>query len=816
MASKNITEEGFCDLVFSSVLESTHTTFPVDVITEEDMHAINKSSSELDVDYLMIREHCQVVMKSQSIRDLFFDMSCKFFPRPVKDRIYGNEISEVLSIGKIGDYKIATEIIESVEETPIFQVIDDDVYISQSDLSDTGDAEILIQDNTLPVANKSKEYSYQSILESTLSRLANIYDCNISFDALREMFLECFPDITVIIFKYGQKISLPSIKPKLVNILSIDKIPIEIALGIQVHLNNYFLCAKYINTLQEFSFSNFLSNEACNIRINQKEVCNSYASNSYRIVVYNSLQHIKKSLSFNLIANKSCENCKISSFSQCFDKLLQSIRTVSKEIKNSELRLEIYYPISNIIQLNKSIVITKSSLSKFSLVKKKIKELEKLFSQRCKLMDMIFDYSFDYDNIRCLFFFLYFKKYSVFINSSAKMTDQFLRKNCGLYLTENWFDKTTKIVNDNFFKNVNVVQIWTLLRDIFGTTTTASSIIGYYYLTYYSHFKEYIDQDMNQLTAVINNVTEIVLCKEKKCTDLKKHDQVSVTFREILEVISSKHSRNIFYSKFISLLSNLIISISVFKRKIIENFILNQFTLVHKKTIYVLKDEDLDSSTLSTWKKYQIFSTKFKYEQLINCSNIFDSDNQSLTLQEFNFAHRIYNEYLSFKNEKDEIFLNTNQLKIQLKFSPTYDVFMSFFLATIPMDHREEDSNITKLVNIFPSVGKFYLFVYLGMMKYYKNSVPLPTTIKSSIKNVIGGLKYLLNKEVYDMTFSRLLYFTGRFDLKNGESGISLPLPKRCDIYPRYNICPFNHLPLTLDNNIPGAKRQISKSEIFR
>ena len=89
------------------------------------------------------------------------------------------------------------------------------------------------------------------------------------------------------IYRYGQKVPLADLKSKIVSMLSDCHFPIEITLGNQFKLDNSFLSAYFSQSFKSYAYSNFLSNELCNLHIVNNSVAQTYHSLCFRLSLYN-------------------------------------------------------------------------------------------------------------------------------------------------------------------------------------------------------------------------------------------------------------------------------------------------------------------------------------------------------------------------------------------------------------------------------------------------------------------------------------------------------------------------------------------------
>ena len=94
-----------------SVLTHEHTEkmvslTPCESISDADRTAMMRSTNNLDVNYIRIKEMNRILVSHQSLMDLFADITVKLDPAFTKQVVYSATIKEVVTFAMVGDYKV--------------------------------------------------------------------------------------------------------------------------------------------------------------------------------------------------------------------------------------------------------------------------------------------------------------------------------------------------------------------------------------------------------------------------------------------------------------------------------------------------------------------------------------------------------------------------------------------------------------------------------------------------------------------------------------------------------------------------------------
>ena len=82
MSSNPISEQQILTTVLTAVGEAYNCAFPCQDVTEADLEYMMSNRSDIDIDYLMMREECSKMMSSTIVLEFFIDGFPEFFPRP--------------------------------------------------------------------------------------------------------------------------------------------------------------------------------------------------------------------------------------------------------------------------------------------------------------------------------------------------------------------------------------------------------------------------------------------------------------------------------------------------------------------------------------------------------------------------------------------------------------------------------------------------------------------------------------------------------------------------------------------------------------
>ena len=264
----------------SNITEQARGGFVVEPVNDGEKKFINTNWNSMDVDYLSFTGKCTEILSKPTINQFFAHSTCKFLKTPFSKKVYSSTAKDILVIGNISEYTLGIV-----------------YHQSQTDVDFNDNYEIVV-DSSIIQSGRQSHYAAicNSIRKCREDRMESVLD----FVKIKESLLKYFPQSSIIIFRYGQKINYLSILKDLERIIEVDNVPFELALGRKYLKEGYFLSGKSTQKILDFSYSNFLSNDSVNILIKNPAVCQTYANNSFRICLYNTLQHGKNNISMYL------------------------------------------------------------------------------------------------------------------------------------------------------------------------------------------------------------------------------------------------------------------------------------------------------------------------------------------------------------------------------------------------------------------------------------------------------------------------------------------------------------------------------------
>lgn len=171
-----------------------------------------------------------------------------------------------------------------------------------------------------------------------------------AFRVFKALLLEEFANVEICLFSYGQKQNLTEVKERLE--LIIQTFPVNIAIANETQLEGCFLSCRASYEKQVKEFSNFGSNYACNIEIND-ELAASFNKSCFKLNCYNSFKHYKKAFKLKIdIGRNINESLKDSILTILNNRDLIEIK---KYINLNKLRIEGNFEIKSIDDFRSSL-----------------------------------------------------------------------------------------------------------------------------------------------------------------------------------------------------------------------------------------------------------------------------------------------------------------------------------------------------------------------------------------------------------------------------------------------------------------------------
>ena len=320
--------------------------------------------------------------------------------------------------------------------------------------------------------------------------------------------LDCFPLLTVVFFKYGQKTPFVDLADRIRNMVTNLKIPLEIAFGKQYTLSEHFVCAQKNDSFKKFSFSNFLSNDMCNVLNNDVAIAQTFCRPCYRLSLYNTWQHQKKDVYLGLRRGKGCNTVNLESFKDSLVTNFKKIGKLSKGLDISRLRLKMNASINEPNDLQQVLDNMLYSINLFSIVKVPTEHLQKLIEVTCLSIMSLFRSLAKCNDARALSFLFLYGKLLAFIFSTEKLTKTFIESNCGVFILRSQVHLETWLINDDFFRGRTLPQVWATMNSVFCPKDSGSASINLWYCVYVAHFGELISFSNDYLNRICTRICE--------------------------------------------------------------------------------------------------------------------------------------------------------------------------------------------------------------------------------------------------------------------------------------------------------------------
>ena len=326
-------------IALCSIKELEEPVFTPRQVSPQEKQFMIENAAEVDVDFLMINENCAKMIQHNAITALFGDLNVHFFQVPEKKKVYSCSLKYALVFAKIGNYFVSTPFSsgsESQNET--------EALFSQ-------DCDIKLTDDW------STSVAFQ-MLDQKLSVMRQKFNPGDPFATFRNLLLEYLADFNIVIYRFGQKVPLGDLQVKIYALVHDAKLRVEIAFGKELSLPGFFVAHQFQKEFIKYSYSAFLSNNLCNVRIDDPAVCQSFAAQSYHFVNYNTFHHAEKNINWVLQRESGNRESSLLPFKNSFNSLLQALKAITDKLDDFKSRVEIYYSISSIGEL----IEAKSSL----------------------------------------------------------------------------------------------------------------------------------------------------------------------------------------------------------------------------------------------------------------------------------------------------------------------------------------------------------------------------------------------------------------------------------------------------------------------
>ena len=402
-------------------------------------------------------------------------------------------------VGKVGDYKVGLQLSTRLS----VDIIDDEEEVEVAYRESPEGPE-----QTISSGDTTAMYSITDI-NRILSDIHRDFGSYSSFDEMATNMSAYFVSGIVVIFKYGQKIPLSRIKRNLFRIILDAKIPLEIAFAAQFSLVDHFVAAKAIP----------------------------------------SYQHYKKEVDMALWPNRGAKRRTFATFCESITTIAKILEKLIPHLRDSEIRLELYFLVNNENDLNEGVVAVKKLLKDFILCKKRTNEVETIFKQQILVLKHLYSMCHQFEDDRIFLFLSYYSPYIQLIHSTLRLIEGFRKTNFGCFLKEIWIEPQSKTLIRHYFTDSTVVDNWYILLRIFGTNDNARPQATYYYFQYYLKFRQYIESDEQMLIKVAQQISEVIFTKDQ-CKDISNYpNRTSVLSIDMIRILCNKHPRSVYYGE---------------------------------------------------------------------------------------------------------------------------------------------------------------------------------------------------------------------------------------------------------------------------
>ena len=735
------------------------------------------ANESLDLDYLCLTEKCSTMFAHSPVQSFFADLPCELLSKGFIQNLYSKRNKKIFCIAKVGDYSLGLV-----------------VQSSDSNLED--EAEDLSIATGFQLSFESDRYLCASIVNQFLGNQCRLLTKVISFESLGGILSTEYATCTVAIARYGQKVPLSVIKPKLVDFLSGCAIPIEVALGQEFEVNGYFLSAKYSGKVKQFAYSNFLSNDLCNILINNEIVARAHCPTCFRLSVYSTLQHHKKDVKIFLERSGAAVDCSLSNFGCSLERSMARLSALCEKIPLAKLRVEMYFSVSSLPDLNNSIRCLRLALQSFELVKCPVDQVQLHFMRSVKLTMQLYSHCKAFEDSKSLCFILFYSKLSSYVFSTEKMSGNFITDNLGLFLSESSFEDSSFVLLPAFTKQYTVHSVYNALVAVFGTSAKSTVFVSYYLAILYIQFKSCFNGEQSVVRFMAQKIGAAIvdLCS---VSDSQLHlPVVESNIYVILQAIATRFTKKVFVVELVQcFLKSSIESDELFA--FLQSYLLSvEFKFCFSNSLYSLKNSTEYVCTLSYDLLSEVVSryTSDEFINLLRKGHLERSSSEKRDLQYFEEFLRMFEES-ELRLADFFLGLNGDFVPLNKRIHMEREVLASFLFVSVPLGRNITiHSEMVNAISLFTSFESLIKFIYATALKYYHSDSVGHSRYKKYTTNLFP-LKRMnsvkdASKNFDGLTFNKVIYFSGRFDRTIGREGIYLPLLDKMYLLSRYGKVP--------------------------
>lgn len=612
----------------------------------------------------------------------------------------------------------------------------------------------------------------QMRINTIISDIAGIYP----FRDIAEFLKTKFTSFDIIFYAYGQKTPASLLHAVIVETSLLCYV--EIALGIEYYADDLFMTYKYNEIYKYFCYSNFMSNISCNLLVDEPIVASRMVPNCYRYVVYNTIQHQKTKVSYEINQSGSIGSSSDVSIISLLEGSIKG--NISKFLKlfhnigRPKLRIEGYFVITSYEVYDSICNDLRSSIDKLQLVSCPISSIQSFIKAVCfkyiGLLEKLKTSTDLFDTIYILDIY-YLIVCSIF--SLKRMNSPlFFDTNFGIAISEGDYDPVSRQFTNALFEKLSPSKLGGILYEIFKSDNDMEDIkmyilTQYVYTLYQKSFvySGYIEQVVRSIKTMLN----IRLSKNQ--ARLGSTNVIYVSVLDFLEKLSLKFKNrrvlkylfeaiNTFASVFTAFYCHFLSELKEFENLI---FMDNVLYAVQKHYIQSISSS-INFDMLNT------FIYKYSYCQ---CSNVV------LTMDKGNMSSEdicIANVFDSFRNWVIYAYYNIcKKYKLRPQSSPIDpDLLLRLLYFRIPIYNGKHCNEFCSVIDYFSYFNVYEIFISILLIQYYLNCEVAKKLIKR--KDNFGRTKYY--KEQYKKySFSTILFLTGLFEEKKPYiSKLALPL----------------------------------------
>ena len=276
-----------------------------------------------DIDFLCVTGDLEKILQNKELRRMIGACNGSFYQKSKVEQLRLDKKTTAFNIVDLRPYTISI-----IGENEREHSNEDESFDCSTEIEENGISEKIL---------------YQKIN----GILENISSKNDPFRDIEEILKEVFVEYRIAVFIYGQKQSLTDYQA-LLNQMTND-VEVFIAVGIELELQNAtILCSNEGQSIGESFYSMFLSKEYGSILIKNHAFASKMVTNSYRVCIYNTSHHKRKTLDPRLDIEQLADNSSLLTkiLHLIYDKTIALEGNVLPLIRSSKLRCEAYFKLN--------------------------------------------------------------------------------------------------------------------------------------------------------------------------------------------------------------------------------------------------------------------------------------------------------------------------------------------------------------------------------------------------------------------------------------------------------------------------------------